>query len=197
MYLKVIPEELVIQLGDLELVGLLPVHDPGTALPLRVHQHRIPGGPGDHDTILDAQVICGQTLYAQSSCNGFEDDEGATVSQRLPLKLCCSVGDGSFGSSQKLLVRDQDVDCGSYQYLESPLAHFRVVHQELGDLHVLGDRDVQLDTATVEVPGDQQLPELLVEGTKIGDKAGGNSTVTCAKRHQSRKRHTENCNYSM
>lgn len=66
MYLKVIPEELVIQLGDLELVGLLPVHDPGTTLPLRVHQQRIPSGPGDHDTILDAQVICGQSLYAQS-----------------------------------------------------------------------------------------------------------------------------------
>lgn len=64
MYLKMIPEELVVQLGDLELVGLLPVHDPGTALPLRVHQHRVPSGPGDHDTILDAQVICGQTLYA-------------------------------------------------------------------------------------------------------------------------------------
>lgn len=65
MYLKVIPEELIIQLGDLELVGLLSVHDPGTALPLRVHQHRVPSGPSDHDTILDTQVICGQTLYAQ------------------------------------------------------------------------------------------------------------------------------------
>lgn len=61
-----IPEELVVQLGDLKLVGLLPVHDPGTALPLGVHQHRVPSGPGDHDSILDAQVICGQTLRAQS-----------------------------------------------------------------------------------------------------------------------------------
>ena len=61
-YLKMVPEELVIELGDLKLVGLLPVHDPGAALALGVHQHGVPGGPGHHDTILDTQVICWQTL---------------------------------------------------------------------------------------------------------------------------------------
>ena len=63
-YLKVVPEELVIQLGDLELVGFLSVHDPGTALALRVHQDRVPGGPGHHDAILYTQVVCGQSLKA-------------------------------------------------------------------------------------------------------------------------------------
>ena len=58
-YLQVVPEELVIELGDLELVGLLPVHDPGAALALRVNQHRVSGGSGHHDTVLNTQVISG------------------------------------------------------------------------------------------------------------------------------------------
>ena len=61
-HLQVIPEELVIELGNLELVSLFPVHDPGAALSLRVHQKWISGSPGHHDTILDTQVVCRQTL---------------------------------------------------------------------------------------------------------------------------------------
>ena len=49
-------------------------------------------------------------------------------------------------------------------YLECPFTHFSIVHKELGDLHVLGDGDVELDAAAIEVPIQQQLPELLVEG---------------------------------
>ena len=63
-YLQVVPEELVIQLRDLELICLLPVHDPGAALTLRVHQNRISSSPGHHDTVLNTQVICWQTLQA-------------------------------------------------------------------------------------------------------------------------------------
>ncbi len=73
---------------------------------------------------------------------------------------------------------------GKGKHLQGPLANFRVVHQELCDLHVLGDRDVQLDTATIEIPGNQQLPELLVEGTQVRDKAGCNGTVTCSRASQ-------------
>ena len=57
-----VSEELVIELGDLELVGLLPVHDPCAPLALRVHQDRISCGPCHHDTILDTQIISGQPL---------------------------------------------------------------------------------------------------------------------------------------
>ena len=64
-YLKVVSEELVVQLGDLELVGLLPVHNPGAALALRVNQHRISGGSCHHNTVLNTQVISGQPLQAQ------------------------------------------------------------------------------------------------------------------------------------
>ena len=64
-YLQVVPEQLVIELGDLELVGLLPVHDPGAALALRVNQHRVSGGSGHHDAILNTQVISGQPLQQQ------------------------------------------------------------------------------------------------------------------------------------
>ena len=60
-----VSEQLVIQLGDLELVSLFPVHDPGAALALWVYQHRIPGRPGHHDSILDTQIISGQTLQHQ------------------------------------------------------------------------------------------------------------------------------------
>lgn len=58
-YLKVIPEELVIELCNLELVGLFPVHDPSAALALRVDQDWIPGGPSHHDAVLYTQIICG------------------------------------------------------------------------------------------------------------------------------------------
>lgn len=37
-----VPEHLVIELCDLELVGLLTVHNPQAALALWVNQHRIP-----------------------------------------------------------------------------------------------------------------------------------------------------------
>lgn len=57
-----VPEELVIELCDLELVGLLPVHNPGAALALGVYQDRVPGCPSHHDAILDTQVIRGKTL---------------------------------------------------------------------------------------------------------------------------------------
>ena len=53
-----IPEELVIQLCDLELIGLFPVHDPSATLALRVNQNRVPGSPGHHDAVLNTQVIC-------------------------------------------------------------------------------------------------------------------------------------------
>ena len=52
-----VPKELVIELGDLELIGLFPVHDPSAALALRVNQDRIPGSSGHHDAILYTQVI--------------------------------------------------------------------------------------------------------------------------------------------
>lgn len=58
-YLQVVPEEFVIQLGDLELIGLLTMHDPGAALALRIHKHRVASCPGHHDAILDTQIICG------------------------------------------------------------------------------------------------------------------------------------------
>ena len=57
-YLEVVPEELVIELRNLELIGLFPVHDPSTALALRINQDRIPGSSGHHDAILYTQVIC-------------------------------------------------------------------------------------------------------------------------------------------
>ena len=66
-YLQVISEEFVVELCDLELVGLLPVHDPGAALALGIHQDRVPGGPGHHDAVLYTQVICGQALQAKTA----------------------------------------------------------------------------------------------------------------------------------
>lgn len=56
-YLEVVSEELVIELRDLELIGLFPVHDPSAALALWVNQNRIPGSSGHHDAILYTQVI--------------------------------------------------------------------------------------------------------------------------------------------
>lgn len=53
-----ISEEFVIQLRDLELIGLFPVHDPSAALALRVNQDRVPGSSGHHDAILNTEVIC-------------------------------------------------------------------------------------------------------------------------------------------
>ena len=61
-HLQVITEILVIQLGDLELVGGLAGREPGAALALRIHQHRPPGCSGDHDTILNTQIISGKPL---------------------------------------------------------------------------------------------------------------------------------------
>ena len=46
----------------LELVGLLPVHDPEAALPLRVHQQWVAAGPRDHDAVLNRQLVSGQAL---------------------------------------------------------------------------------------------------------------------------------------
>ena len=52
-----VPEELVIELRDLELIGLFPVHDPSATLALWVNQNRIPGSSGHHDAVLYTQVI--------------------------------------------------------------------------------------------------------------------------------------------
>lgn len=51
--------------------------------------------------------------------------------------------------------------------LQGPLSNLRVIHQEFSHLHVLGDWDVELDAATIEIPGHQQLTEFLVEGAKV------------------------------
>ena len=77
-HLQVVPEHLVVELGDLELVGLLPVHDPGAPLALRVHHDWVPGGTRDHDAVLNTELIRGQALKST----------GARVSDRaLPVLL--------------------------------------------------------------------------------------------------------------
>lgn len=45
-------------------------------------------------------------------------------------------------------------------------------------LYVLSDGDAQLNAIFIEVPAHQQLPELLVEWTKVAHKCASNSTVT-------------------
>ena len=64
-------------------------------------------------------------------------------------------------------------------YLKSPLPNFSIVHKELGDLHILGDGYVELDTASIEVPGHQELSELSIEWAQIRDKARCQGTITC------------------
>lgn len=66
-HLQVVPEHLVIELGDLELVGLLPVHDPGAALALGVHHDWVAGGAGDHDAVLNTELVCGQALHSMGA----------------------------------------------------------------------------------------------------------------------------------
>lgn len=44
-------------------------------------------------------------------------------------------------------------------------------------LEVLGDRDAEADAGGIEVAGEQQLPELLVEGAQVGHKAAGQMKV--------------------
>lgn len=67
LYLKVVPEELVIQLCDFELIGFLPVHDPGASLALWIYQYRVSGGSGDHDAVLNTQIISWQTLQVKTA----------------------------------------------------------------------------------------------------------------------------------
>ena len=62
-----VPEHLVVELSDLELVGLLPVHDPGAPLALGVHHDWVAGGAGDHDAVLNTELVCGQALQSMGT----------------------------------------------------------------------------------------------------------------------------------
>ncbi len=64
-------------------------------------------------------------------------------------------------------------------HLEGPFTDFSIVHQEFGDLHVPGDRDVELHAAAIEVPGHQELSELPVEGSKVRHEAGCQRAIAC------------------
>lgn len=62
-------------------------------------------------------------------------------------------------------------------HLKGPLPDLRIVNQELGQLQVLGDRNIELDTAAIEISRDHQLTEFLVERTQVADKAAGNGAI--------------------
>mmetsp|Transcript_13421 Transcript_13421/g.31791 ORF Transcript_13421/g.31791 Transcript_13421/m.31791 type:complete len:302 (-) Transcript_13421:1547-2452(-) len=65
----------------------------------------------------------------------------------------------------------------SREALEVPLANLRVVDKERRGLKILSHRDVELGAVAHEITGEEQLPELLVEGAEVGHKAAGKGTV--------------------
>jgi hypothetical protein len=61
-YLQMISEVLVTEGGGLQLVASFSGLEPGAALTLWVNQQRVPGSSCHQNTVLDAQLIRGQTL---------------------------------------------------------------------------------------------------------------------------------------
>ena len=64
-------------------------------------------------------------------------------------------------------------------HLQRPLADLSIVDKELRYLQVARAGDAQIGAARHEVAGQQQLAEVAVEGTQVGDKAARNCAVAC------------------
>ena len=74
-HLKDISEVLVCEVRHSEVPLGIALHEPGAALVLGVYKQRVSGGPGHQDTILDAQLICGQSL--QKTIPVIEQQDGS------------------------------------------------------------------------------------------------------------------------
>lgn len=66
-----------------------------------------------------------------------------------------------------------------FAHLGAPLCHLGVIDQELGHVQIWCHGHTQPRASATQVALQQQLPEGLVEGTQVRDKAGYHCAVPC------------------
>lgn len=76
-------------------------------------------------------------------------------------------------------MRKRRKEWSANAHLQGPLPNLGGLHHKGGGREVFGEGQVQLGAARHELPRQQHLSELLVEGAQVAQEAAGQQAVPC------------------